>query len=457
MLAALPDSHRNDCMTSNSPAPILVRGGHVLTMDPALGDLPEGDVLIEDGRIARVGQALAAPGATVIDADRMIVMPGFVEVHWHMWNGIWRGLSHEAAGYFALHRLAAAYTPQDHYAAVRYAATEALNAGITTCHNWSHNLACQEDAEAECLALADSGIRARFGYGRRVTPTSSPVQAHDLAPVQAWIAQHGKGRLDLGIVSQKTENFRAEVETARALGLKTIAPHVDLSVGLDLLGPDVIFTHGPGTPAGFIALLAERKVKIGLCPSTDPMIGAGLPPLLQFLQNGIPFCDIGFSVDVTCQAGADPFAAMRTLLHSARIAQKAGASFQQIIFTPPDPQDETNGLMMPRQMLELATLHGARVLGLDHVTGSITPGKRADILLVRTDDPNMLCATDVNPTFQLVQHGQPGNVDTVLVDGVVLKRHGRLQADVGAIGAAAGAAIRGIRARAELPAINLAL
>lgn len=444
-------------MTSNSPAPILIRGGQVLTMDAALGDLPAGDVLVEDGCIARVGPALEAPGATVIDASRMIVMPGFVEVHWHMWNGIWRGLSHEATGYMALHRLAAAYTPDDHYAAVRYAATEALNAGITTCHNWSHNLGCTEDAEAECRALADSGIRARFGFGRRVTPTSAALVPQDLAPVQSWIERYGQGRLDLGIVSQKTENFRAEVATARAMGLKTIAPHLDLSVGIDLLGPDVILTHGPGTPDAFMELLAERKVKIGLCPSTDPLIGAGLPPLLQFLNHGIPFQDIAFSVDVTCQTAADPFAAMRTVMHSARIAQMGGASFQQIIFAPPDPHDETNGLMMPRQMLELATLNGARVLGLDTVTGSLTPGKRADIILLRTDDPNMLCASDVNPTFQIVQHGQPGNVDTVLVDGVVVKRKGRLQADVGAVGAAAGAAIRGIRERANLPPVNLAL
>jgi 5-methylthioadenosine/S-adenosylhomocysteine deaminase len=457
MLAPLPVSLRKDDMTSNSPVSILVRGGHVVTMDPALGDVPEGDVLIEDGRIVRVGKDLEAPGATVIDAARMIVMPGFVEVHWHMWTAIWRGLSHEAAGYFALHRLAPAYTPDDHYAAVRYAATEALNAGITTCHNWSHNLACHADADAECRALADSGIRARFGFGRRVTPTSAPLVPEDLVPLQSWMERHGQGRLDLGIVSQKTENFRAEVATARAMGLKTIAPHVDLSVGLDLLGPDVIFTHGPGTPAEFMALLARRKVKIGLCPSTDPLIGAGLPPLLQFLNGGVSFQDIGFSVDVTCQASADPFSAMRTMLQSARIAQKAGASFQQIIFTPADPADETNGLMMPRQMLELATINGARVLGLDHVTGSITPGKRADIILVRTDDVNMICASDVNPTFQLVQQGQPGNVDTVLVDGVVVKRHGRLQADVAAIGKAAAEAIRGIRERAQLPPVNLAL
>ena len=103
-------------------------------------------------------------------------------------------------------------------------------------------------------------------------------------------------------------------------------------------------------------------------------------------------------------------------------------------------------------------LVGAAAVGatMDRLAFAQQPGIKRTILL-RTDDPNMLCASDVNPTFQVVQHGQPGNVDTVLVDGVVVKRKGRLQADVGAIGAAAGKAIRGIRERAKLPPVNLAL
>lgn len=440
--------------TSRSEPNLLIKGGHVLTMDPDRGDIIQGDVRIGDGQILEVGVGLDDAGATVVDARQMIVMPGFVEVHWHMWNSLWRGLSHEATGYFALHRLAQAYTPEDHYTAVRYAALEALNAGITTCHDWANALVDESDAVAHCRALADSGIRARFGYGRLPSADSAPVSRHDLEAVQAWMDANGNGRLDLGIVIHKVENLRPEVELARALGLKTIAPHVNLANDLDLLGPDFIFTHGPGTPDGFMALLAQRGVKIGLCPATDPLIGAGLPPFVQFMKNGVRFQDMAFSVDVTCQTCADPFSAMRTIKHSARIAQQEGRSFEQIIFRPPIPDDPTNGLTMPRQMIELATMNGARVLGLDHLTGSLTPGKRADVILVRTNDPNMLAAPDVNPSFQLVQMGQPANVDTVIVDGRVLKRAGRMVEDPAPIGQAAVEAIARIRARAKFAAVD---
>lgn len=444
--------NNDDAVATNLPrGAYLIRGARILTVDPELGDLARGDVLVRDGTIVAVADQLPVEDAEVIDAEGMILMPGFVETHWHMWNSIWRGLSHDAAGYFALHRLATSYTPDDHYAALRYAATEAINAGVTTCHNWSNALRNADDALAQAQALADSGIRARFGYGHLAHPGSTAVGDGEIMPMLDWIGQNGDERIDLGVVIHTTQHFVAEVEAARRHGLKSIAPHADLSQFLHLLGPEFIFTHGPGTPDALLKLLAARGVKISLCPSTDPLIGAGLPPLARFLENGVPFHDIGFSVDVTAQACVDPFAAMRTIMSSARIAEQRGASFIEIIMRPGDPADPTNGLTMPRQMLQLATLNGARVLGIEDVTGSITPGKRADLILVRTTDLNMMAVDDYNATFQLVQHGQPSNVDTVMVDGRFLKRDGRLLGiDVAAVGKAAARAHDAIRSRAQV-------
>lgn len=431
----------------------VLRGGRVLTMDSSL-DRPEVcDVLVDGGVIEAVGDELPAAGAEVIDARNMIVMPGFVEVHWHMWNSIWRGLSHDAPGYFGLHRLAPLYTAEDHYNAVRYAATEAINAGVTTCHDWANALRGPEDDIAEARALADSGIRARLGLGRLGGPSRKPIGADEIAAAQAWLDENADGLIDLGVVCHDADTFREEVVASRAAGLKTVAPHANLAGVLDLLGPDFIFTHGPGTPAEFMQLLAARGVKIGLCPSTDPLIGAGLPPLLQFLQAGVSLADIGISVDVTCQTPVDPFAAMRTVMFSGRIAKMNGASFEQIIFTPGDPEDHTNGLVMPRQMLEMATINGANVLGLGAITGTLTPGKRADLIMIRTDDINMLPVEESDAAFQLVQHGQVANVDTVMVDGRILKRGGKLiGVDPRNIASAAAASHRRLLASASATA-----
>jgi cytosine/adenosine deaminase-related metal-dependent hydrolase len=111
-----------------------------------------------------------------------------------------------------------------------------------------------------------------------------------------------------------------------------------------------------------------------------------------------------------------------------------------------------------RDAVTVGTLSGANVLGLAGQTGSLTPGKRADIILVRTDEANMLPAANTNPTYQLVQHGEPANVDTVIIDGQIRKRNGKLTGiDAGAIVAKAAAALTEIRKRAGLPPLDTSL
>lgn len=397
----------------------LLTGGHVLSMDATVGDVAHGDVHVKDGVIVAVGSALDAPDAERVDTSNCVVLPGFVDTHWHMWNSLWRGLSHDAAAYMGLHRLAPHHTEADHAIAVRFAATEALSAGFTTVHNWSNALRGPADAEAEMSALVESGIRAHFGYGDGPVDSACALTVDDLSRAARWAAAHGRSRLTLGAVIHHGPGLVESVAAARHLGLTTIATHADFSAHIDLLGPDFLYTHGTGDPPQLLALLAARGLRIGLCPSTDLLIGAGLSPIAEMLGAGVRFERMGLSIDVSAQTAVDPFAAVRLLMGANRVGQQDGRSFIDIIATG----GGATSLMHPRDALAIGTINGARVLGLDDRTGSLTPGKRADIIVVRTDDLNMLpLHEDADPATLVVTCALPSNVDTVLVDGRVVKR-----------------------------------
>jgi cytosine/adenosine deaminase-related metal-dependent hydrolase len=421
----------------------LIRGGHVVSVDPAIGELARGDVHLRGGAIAAVGEEVDAPGATVIDARDMIVMPGFVETHWHMWNSIWRGIVNDATAYFQAQALAAHYTVDDHYNAVRYAALEAVSSGITTCHNWAHGVRDFADVEAEMRALVDSGLRARMGY---VGVTRSGVTGRaDFERALDWIARNGEGRLSLSmLLDGANDRFADLVRLGRELGLTTISDHGGFMAQPDLVGPEFLLTHGTSLTPEQIAFIAQRGVKVGLCPGTDPLIGAGLPPILALLDGGVPLANLSFTVDVTAQTPADPFEMLRTLVNAGRIQQAASSSLTAIAQARPDWR------FSYRDAVELGTLSGANVLGIADQTGSLTPGKRADVIVVRKGDVNMMPAPDTDATMQLVQHAQPANVDTVFIDGRLRKQAGRLVGvDVAKVVADAAASQVAVRGRAR--------
>src|SRR3954468_19728487 len=167
----------------------VVRGGHVLTMDPNVGDLPNGQVHVRDGAIVRVGNDVDAPNIPVIEARDMVVMPGFVDTHWHLWCTALRLIvraDDPRGGYFPTPmRVGRHYTPNDSYIGVRVGVAEGLLSGITTVHDWSHNTVSPEHADAEIQALKDLGVRARFSYGTaQGYPADKTMDLADLARVQ---------------------------------------------------------------------------------------------------------------------------------------------------------------------------------------------------------------------------------------------------------------------------------
>ena len=424
----------------------VIRGAYVLSMDPAIGDVPDGDVAVRDGRIVGVGRKLH--GGRVIDGRGAIVMPGLIDTHWHLWTALHRSMANSSPtnGYFALNvRLGTQIQPDDIYQGARLALAEALTSGITTVHDWSHNIRGPKYADANLRAHQEVGLRGRFSYG---TPQGHPATATiDLADFERvhreWFAS---GRLDLVHLGLAGRPFgvaaddvvRAEYEAARGLGLP-VSYHANSNraqgqqaniqrlADAGMLGPHVQIIHALYTTAAERQALVSSGASVSISPWSELLIGYGVTTVKELADAGVL---LNLSVDTLPLTGnADMFSIIRLTagLHRG--------------------QSEQEFSLLARRVLAMATIDGARGLGLEHVTGSLTPGKRADLIMVRADELNIAPFTDAPNMIAFA--AQPSNVDTVVVDGRILKRDGRLTAlDPREVVREAAAALERVLARA---------
>jgi 5-methylthioadenosine/S-adenosylhomocysteine deaminase len=397
-----------------------------MTMDPELNDIPGGDVHIKNGVIVAVGKGLKAPGAAVLDGQRMIVLPGLVDTHWHMWNTLLRSFAGERPdqGYFPMTTaFGKIMTPDDMYHGARLAAAEALHSGITTVHDFCHNARSRAHAEGDIRALQEAGLRARWSYGWPQGLADTEIS--NMADVEGlhrdWANFSSEGLLSLGFAwrgmfrntALPPQVYRSEFDTARRLGIP-ISAHVGSSEDArgqiaahakeNLLGKDVQIVHALSASPAEIEMLAKAGSPVSVSPGTEMRIGYGFPKVGEFLAADVR---VGVSVDNTVLAGD---ANLFGLLKAMRNIENAKS------------HDEFK--MSARRALELGTIEGARSLGIEDRVGSLTPGKRADVIMISTRHLNMGVFT--NPAHMLVESAQPENVDTVIVDGRVLKRGGRL-------------------------------
>ena len=438
----------------------VVRGATVLTMDPAIPDLANGDVHVRDGGIVAVAQRVEAPAAQVIDGAGMICIPGFIDTHLHMWNALFRlfvRADNPALGYFPVTaRLGPLMQPEDNYRSARFAAIDAIAAGITTLQNWSHNTRSAEHADAELSAMRDMGMRGRFAYGTPVgLADDAPMDFAGLARIKRDWMPDKDNMLTLGICSRNLgaltigggaaaasrgvltiEQIKRDWDGARALGLPITmhtsgASPITALDGAGLLGPDVQFVHPLLTTAEERAILKARGASYSMSPLLEARRASqlGVIQLGELLESGVK---VSLSTDHIASMSCDPFASMRILfaLHSHRF-----------------------GTRMPltlKRLLQLATIDGAVDLGIADRTGSITPGKRADLVLLRATDTNLTPVGD--PYEAVVSFGQPTNVDTVVIDGRILRRAGKFTAfDAAQIITEARQAAAALRDKANWP------
>ncbi len=405
----------------------LIKNGIVLTLDPAIGDVVGGDVLIEGAKIVEVAPRLDAADAQVIDATGMIVMPGFVDTHRHIWEGVLRNIGTDVplegrTSYisFVLHKLAPAFRPEDAYVGNLVSALGAIDAGITTLLDWSHIQGSPAHTDAVVEALRHSGLRAVFAYGFPWWGKWEERQPSWFvrAATEHFSANDQKLTLALAAPGPEFTDFevtRDHWKLARETGAR-ISTHVGVgSYGLDgkvqefgeagLLGADTTYIHCTTLNDTEIQMIVDTGGTVSLASPVEMMMGHGMPPIQKFLDRGLR---PSLSVDVETNVPSDMFNQMRSVLGLQR-ALAAGADR--------DP-------VSPREVLGYATIEGARANGLDSRVGTLTPGKEADVILLRTDRMNVTPLND--PATAVVVGMDTGNVDTVLIGGHVMKRAGKL-------------------------------
>jgi len=440
----------------------IIRGGAVMSMDPTVGDFPQADVLVEAKKILAVGPNLNAGNADVIDARGRIVMPGFIDTHHHQFETALRSFladgilindgSNTPSGKttyyeFILLRFAPVYRPEDVYISELFGGLSQLDDGVTTVHDISQIHHSPQHSDAAIQALFDTGRRAAFGYFESAGGVAGNQYPQDARRIKRqWFNSSNQlvhmimgGEVYLG-----PETYTKSWQIGRDLHLQ-IAAHIlspfgirpifdQLALGTGgtaganiAMGPDNLFIHVTG-----MSDMAWQKVKdvgaaVSIAVPIEMNMRHGMPPILKTQKLGI---EPSLSSDVEVTMTADFFTQMRSMMNVQRALVN-----QMILDTglPPNPLNPwpvapfapgTPSLLTTRDVLRYATINGAKDLGLDRKTGSLTPGKEADIILLSAEAINVAPLNHVPGA--VVSLMDRTNVETVIVAGKVRKWKGQL-------------------------------
>ncbi len=412
---------------------ILLRGGCILTLGAKTPNFLQADLLVDDGRVAEVGPGLRARDAEVVDATDTVVMPGFVDTHRHASTSLFKNVGEWEPGGAARPRapiLDERARPDDVYAATLIGLLGAAEAGITTVVDWSDLPGGDGFAEAALQAHADSGLRTVFVH---VAPPRGTGEEADAGAARQLVARlTGAAGPSTTVAMGYEEPGPAELEWVgddwalpRELGMP-IHVHAGFSrsgTGVvsrlaerGLLAADVTLVHHSALDEADLDAIAASGAGVSFAPCSEMAGGLGSPPIQQLIDHGIR---PGLGVDDQRVSPGDMFAQMRaaiSLQHATvfdrKLAGRAGV-----------PR-----LMSTRDVIRSATTDGVSVAGLGRVTGSLEPGMQADLIVLRTDRPNVFPIND--PIGAVVWGMDTSNVDWVFVGGRIVMRHGALEADV---------------------------
>ena len=416
----------------NNGRPLVFRNAMVLTMDGA-GVINGGEVLVIGDTIAAVGHNLSVPdGAIEIDAQGGILMPGMVDTHRHMWQTALRGLGADwtLSQYFVFYYLTwgKIFRPEDIAAGNLLSAVEALDSGVTTTVDWSHGLQTVEHGEAALDALRSSPGRFVLAYGNLL---GAPWEWANSADFRSFVKRNFSARDDMlglqlafDVTADPAFPEKAAFEAARELGLR-VTTHAgvwgatnDDSIRLmwenGFMTPEVTYVHAATLTEDSYQRIAASGGSVSVSTESEQSAGQGYPPTWQLRKHGI---GISLSMDTSVWWSADLFSAMRATLSADRSREHLEAHSRG--------DTVVHNQLRAEEVAHWATIGGARAIGLDDQIGSLTAGKKADLVLIKNDDSPAMYPL-LHPYGSLVFQAGRGDVHTVIVNGRIVKHDHQL-------------------------------
>jgi 5-methylthioadenosine/S-adenosylhomocysteine deaminase len=412
--------------------PVVIRNGLVITMDDSHTVLDGADVLVVDGKIAEVGTGLTAPGdALEIDATGGVVMPGMVDTHRHMWQTAMRGYGADwsLTQYFVWYYLESGklFRPEDIYAGNLLAAIEATDAGVTTSVDWSHGLQSTDHADAAVDALESVPGRFVLAYGNI---QQGPWEWSATDAFRDFVRRRADGgklagfQMAFDVTGDPAFPEKAAFEVARELGVP-VTTHagvwgatnddgIRLMYENGFMGPTNVYVHAATLSSDSYHRIAATGGSVSVSTESEQSAGQGYPPTWVLRQHDIP---VSLSMDTSVWWSGDLFSAMRTTLSADRSREHLEAHAKS--------ETVTHHHLRAEQVVDWATRGGAKALGMDSTIGALTPGRQADVVLIKNDDSPVMFPV-LHPYGHVVFQAQRGDVHTVLVGGKIVKRDGKL-------------------------------
>ncbi len=410
---------------------VVLRGGTVLTMDDARQVLTDTDVLVTDDRVAAVGPNLEVPaGVDEIDARDGIVMPGMIDTHRHMWQTAMRGYGADwtLTQYFVWYYLENGkhFRPEDVHAGNLLAAAEAVDAGVTTCVDWSHGLQTVDHADAAVDALEAVPGRFVLAYGNLQQP---PAVWSGTPEFRDFVSRRITGDDMLGlqmafdVTGDPSFPEKPAFEVARDLGV-AVTTHAGVwgatsDDGIRLMHdngfmtPSTIYVHAASLSADSYHRIAATGGSISVSTESEQSAGQGYPPTWAIRAHGIP---VSLSMDTSVWWSGDLFSAMRATLGADRSREHLEAHAKG--------DTVTHSGLRADQVVEWATRGGAAALGRSDI-GTLEAGRKADVVLIKNEHSPVSFPV-LNVYGHVAFQAQRGDVHTVLVNGRVVKHDGRL-------------------------------